>query len=158
MTVPKIRQRPLRLDGVRKFDVRTQFGALPWRIEDGQAEVLLVTGRKSRKWGIPKGWPLHRTTPAKAAAREAWEEAGAEGKTSRACLGIYSRMKKQGGGPPLPCVVAVFPVQVRRLADTWPESSQRRRKWFTLSKAAKKVRSPELKRMIRDFDPASLPA
>ena len=39
-------------------------------------EVLLVTTRQTRRWIIPKGWPIKGLKPPKSAAREAYEEAG----------------------------------------------------------------------------------
>ncbi|MEL7345614.1 MAG: NUDIX hydrolase, partial [Pseudomonadota bacterium] len=73
--------------------MRTQFGALCWRIKNGETRILLVTSRRTKRWILPKGWPLHGATPAKAATREAWEEAGARGKARPICLGIYSYLK-----------------------------------------------------------------
>ena len=60
--------------------MRVQYGALPYRFAaDGSLEVLIVTTRRTRRWIIPKGWPIHGLTPAKSAAREAFEEAGVRG-------------------------------------------------------------------------------
>ncbi|HEY3622474.1 MAG TPA: NUDIX domain-containing protein [Roseiarcus sp.] len=42
-------------------------------------EILLVTTRQSKRWIIPKGWPIKGLRPAKSAAREAFEEAGVRG-------------------------------------------------------------------------------
>ena len=48
-----------------------QVGALPFRVVDGRVEVLLVTSRETRRWLIPKGWPMKGKKPHKAAAQEA---------------------------------------------------------------------------------------
>ncbi len=151
MTDAKIKQRPLQLYGSRKSGVRTQFGALVWRREAGEIRILLIGGRRSRRWGIPKGWPQSGATPARAATREAWEEAGAVGKAAKTCIGVYSYLKKIDGRPPLPCVVAVFPMEAQSLSDTWPESGQRRRKWFRPEVAARKIRNPELRSIVLGF-------
>ena len=87
---------------------------------------------------------------------EAWEEAGVEGKASSACLGIFSYNKELGEGDLLPCVVAVFPVKVKKLVPVYPEAGDRRRKWFSLKKAAKKVDDPELGALLSGFDPSVL--
>jgi hypothetical protein len=50
----------------------------------------------------------------------------------------------------------VYPVQVRSLASAYPEVNQRRRKWFSLKKAASLATEPELARILRDFDPKHL--
>ena len=84
---------------------------------------------------------------------EAWEESGVKGKIKPICLGIYSYTKAPSGGPELPCVVAVFPVKVDRLSSSWPENKERKRRWFSLKKAASLVSEPELAAMLRKFDP-----
>lgn len=139
-------------------EMRTQLGALCWRMQDGQPEVLLVTSRDTGRWVIPKGWPMTGITAPAAAAREAWEEAGVEGRVDPLCLGYYSYEKvlgrrRKAGPDALPsviCLVAVYPVQVEQLQDVFPEMHQRRRKWFSPAKAARKVYERELQALLRD--------
>ena len=157
MSLAKIRQRPLRLGKSGKSDVRTQFGALCWRLHKDDLQVALVTSRRTRRWVIPKGWPMDGTTPAQSAAREAYEEAGLEGRLSDTCVGIYSYSKAMEGDEDLPCVVAVFPMKVKKELQSWPERGERKRKWFSLKKAAGMVDAPELRSILRDFDPQTLP-
>jgi len=155
VTLARFRQRPLRLGRAAKHDVRTQFGALPWRMGESGLEVLLITGRKSRRWGIPKGWPENGATPAESAALEAWGEAGARGEVAEASAGLYSYIKRTGRkGAGLPCVVSVFPLHVTALSDKWPESAARKRRWLPIAMAAAQVDNPELARILHDFDPA----
>ena len=55
----------------------TQFAALPWRIsEGGTRQIMLLTSRETRRWVIPKGWPMKKRKPAEVARQEAYEEAG----------------------------------------------------------------------------------
>ncbi len=136
----------------QKRDVRTQFGALCYRVVDDKTQVLLVTSRGTGRWILPKGWPEPGSTPAEAAVKEAWEEAGVIGRTRGNCIGLYSYIKRGDGGR-LPCVVAVFAVKVRSLRRDFPEAGQRSRKWFSRKKAAKLLHEPELRRMVLDFDP-----
>jgi 8-oxo-dGTP pyrophosphatase MutT (NUDIX family) len=143
---------PLHLGGTGKRDVRTQFAALPYRIARGRPEILLITSRETGRWIIPKGWPEHGLTASDSAAREAWEEAGIEGRVSDTCLGIYSYLKMLDRRDRMPIVVAVFPIQVRRLRDDYPEKGQRKRKWFSRKKAAARVEEPELGLMLKGFD------
>ena len=152
MNIPKLRQRPMHLSSSGKREVRTQFGALCWRVQKGELQVLLVSSRRSGRWILPKGWPMHGQTPADAAATEAWEEGGVRGKVTPVCLGIYSYDKIQRSAA-LPCVVAVFPIKVTRVAAKWPESAERRRRWVSRKKAASMVDEPELRLMIGEFDP-----
>lgn len=156
MTLSDVKQRKLDLSEGGKRGVRTQFGALCWRRRDGEVQVLLVTSRRGKRWIIPKGWPQHKTTPAKAAMTEAWEEAGVEGKVKPVCLGIYSYNKDLDSGPVTPCVVAVFPLRVKKLHASYPERKQRKRKWFPLKKAIEKVDEPELAALLSHFDPNRL--
>lgn len=156
MTIRQPKQQPVQLEDVTKRDVRTQFGAVCWRVKDGDVQILLITSRGSGRWIIPKGWPMDQATPAEAAQTEAWEEAGVEGKVAPVCLGIFSYSKELDPGEALPCVVAVFPVKVKELKKNYPERTARRRKWFSPRKAAKLVDEPELATMIKNFDPKAL--
>jgi len=157
MRIGKANLRPLRLGPSGKTAVRTQFGALCYRVRDDKVQVLLITSKNTGRWIVPKGWPIDGTSPAEAARTEAWEEAGVDGTVFGTCLGIYSYVKSGGGAPRLPCVVAVFPVRVARLATEFPEARKRKRKWFSLKKAAAAVGEPELRRLLQGFDPRDLP-
>jgi hypothetical protein len=53
-----------------KRALRVQYGALPYRFTPTAAlEILLVTTRRSKRWIIPKGWPIKGLRAAKSAAR-----------------------------------------------------------------------------------------
>ena len=149
-------QRPIRLPGARKKGLATQFGALCYRIRNDKLQVLLVTSRGSGRWIVPKGWPIDGMTPAETASREAFEEAGAEGRVSESCLGIYTYTKtarEKQPEAPRPLVVALFPLKVRRLHAIFPEHKQRRRRWASRKKAASLVDNAELAHLILSFDP-----
>ncbi|MGR3290869.1 MAG: NUDIX hydrolase, partial [Paracoccaceae bacterium] len=124
----KLKQQPIRFPAAGKREIRTQFGALCYRIRNDKVQVLIVTTRSGKNWIVPKGWPIDRATPAQAAAREAFEEAGVEGKITGNCLGIYSYVKEIGGDN-LPCIVALYPLKVKQIHASYPEKSQRKRKW-----------------------------
>ncbi len=132
--------------------VRTQLGALCYRIQGGELEFLLVTSRGSGRWVIPKGWPMRGQTPGAAALQEAWEEAGVIGKLSGDAVGIYSYTKRNDPDR-LPRIVAVFPIRVKRLARLFPERSERRRKWMSAEKAAARIEEPELRQILLSFEP-----
>ncbi len=152
MTLAKNRQQPIRVAGAAKRDVRTQFGALCYRIRDGKVQILLITSRGQGNWIIPKGWPMAEETPASAAATEALQEAGAIGVLSDQVVGFYSYTKSHEGDN-LPCVVAVFPLQVNKMLKDFPEKGERKRRWYDQKKAADMVSEPELRRIIKDFHP-----
>ncbi|MGG7646053.1 NUDIX hydrolase [Rhodovulum sp. YNF3179] len=156
VTLPRTPQFPVRTGGARKDEVRTQFAALCYRVRKGATEVLLITSRDTGRWVLPKGWPMDGVTPADAAAREAWEEAGVTGQVRHAVAGLYSYNKAMESDDDLPCIVAIFPLQVRKLARDFPERGLRKRKWFSPRKAAGKVREPELQEILSRFDASRL--
>ncbi|MEI6126820.1 MAG: histidine phosphatase family protein, partial [Pseudomonadota bacterium] len=82
----------------------------------------------------PKGIVEKDMTPALSAAKEAWEEAGVTGKLNVQCLGKF-QIRKWGDV----CDVEVFRLDVTKIADQWPESDKRSRKWFQLSDAINEV-------------------
>ncbi|MFQ1699096.1 NUDIX hydrolase [Loktanella agnita] len=152
MTKSSALQLPLKLRAGRKTDARAQFGALCWRERKGKIEICLITSRTRKRWIIPKGWPMHKQTPAEAAAAEAFEEAGLSGDSSDQCIGAYSYAKPLHGNV-APFIAMVYPVHVRNVHSTWPEQHQRRRKWFSQKKAVKKLSEPELKHIVANFRP-----
>ncbi|MFX0542586.1 NUDIX hydrolase [Roseovarius sp. S4756] len=145
---------PIELHDAHKSDVRTQFGALCYRIVRGKPEVLLVTSRGTKRWIVPKGWPMDGKTPAQSAAIEAWEEAGVRGRMYDRCLGLYSYRKTVEDGEDLPCVTMLYAMKVNEIATEYPEAHERRRKWLRPKKAAAMVDEADLAHLIRNFDPA----
>jgi 8-oxo-dGTP pyrophosphatase MutT (NUDIX family) len=121
-----------------------QVAALPVRrAKSGAFEILLVTSRNTGRWIIPKGWPSKRLKDHKAAAREAKEEAGVEGKIKRKAIGSYRYVKTEIG-PGDPVDVMVYLLSVRKEHKRWPEKKHRQRAWVALDSAAEKVQEPEL--------------
>ena len=148
-----IKQLPISLHGAQKHELRTQFAALCYRLRRGKVQILLVTSRGSKRWIVPKGWPMEAKTPAASALQEAWEEAGVTGRPDGTCLGVYTYAKELGPADEVPCLAMLYPVMVKSLAKRFPESGQRRRVWASRKKAARMVLEPELARLILDFDP-----
>jgi 8-oxo-dGTP pyrophosphatase MutT (NUDIX family) len=126
-----------------------QTGALPWRLaSDKRIEVLLVTGRRSKRWMIPKGWPMPGKTLAEAAEQEAFEEAGVRGTIDPTPIGTFRHVKTQIVFGEIEVDIVVHPLWVDREFPKWPELGQRKRKWFSAKEAAKKVHSSELSELI----------
>lgn len=136
------------LRGNKALKSYLQVGALCYRHSAKGMRILLVTSRETRRWIIPKGWPMKRRTPGQAAAREAYEEAGVKGVVSNRSIGLFTYRKDMGRGTRIHCTVRVFPLQVTELLKKFPEARQRKVRWFSPRKAAKKVREPELKALI----------
>lgn len=131
---------------------RTQYAALPWRRRaDGAVEVLLITSRESRRWVIPKGWPMKDKAPGPCAAQEAFEEAGVIGQTRRKALGKYHYDKRLNSGRLQHVRVQVFALEVAEERDIWPEMTQRDRHWVSPAEASALVDEPELKTLLARF-------
>lgn len=112
-------------------------------------EVLMVTSLGTRRWVLPKGWPMKGRTLAGAALREAWEEAGVVGTVTETPCGYFTYEKRRRGGLMLSCRVEVFRVEVSDLARDWPEKKRRKRAWLPVAEAAEAVSEPELQAMLR---------
>ena len=131
-------------------DVSQQYAALPWRQAQG-LEILLITSRETRRWVIPKGWPMPEKSPAESAAQEAYEEAGIRGKMSAQALGHYGYRKRLRGGAKKRFRVDVFAMEVTEVLDLWPEAHERARQWLSPQEALTLVEEPELAALIRTF-------
>jgi 8-oxo-dGTP pyrophosphatase MutT (NUDIX family) len=125
-----------------------QVAALPLRrSKEGALEILLVTSRTTGRWIIPKGWPSKRIKDHKAAAREARQEGGVKGKIKPKAIGSYRYVKTElGEGAPVD--VAVYLLSVRKESKRWPEKRERRRAWFDVLDAARRITEPELQLLI----------
>ncbi len=99
---------------------------------------------------IPKGWRKRRLDASKAAAREAFEEAGIVGRVGNKAIGTYTYWKR------LPrrferVKVKVFPLEVQEYREEWPEKGQRQMAWLSTEDAALLVDEPDLSQLIRSF-------
>jgi len=137
---------------LRSAEPGVQYAALPYRLGDaGEAEILLITSRETRRWVIPKGWPMKGRKPHQAAAIEARQEAGVTGRIEKAALGAYDYVKRLKNGAPLDCTVEVFPLKVSNQRLHWREKGQRIAHWFGAVEAADLVDEPSLRELILDF-------
>ena len=129
-----------------------QTGALPWRLSKRRRpEVLLVTGRRSGRWMIPKGWPMAGKSLAESAAQEAFEEAGIKGKVDPQPIGTFRHVKQHLLFGRIEVDIHVHPLAVKRELGDWPERGERSRKWFGVDEAAQRVDSAELGSLIIAF-------
>ena len=120
-----------------------QSGVVPLRIVGGRPRVLLVTSNGGKRWIVPKGIVEEHLSPARSAAKEAWEEAGVKGVISRRMIGRYET-EKWGGV----CTVRVYLLAVTEVAREWPEAHVRRRRWLSPERAAALVAEPGLKALV----------
>lgn len=133
-----------------ELEPRRQVGALPFRrLPEGEMLIFLITSRETRRWVIPKGWPMKGRKPYEAAAREAYEEAGLVGHIGRRPLGLYLYEKRLKSRDSVLCQVKVFPLEVRKQLRNWPEQGEREGRWFQPSEAAEAVVEAGLAGIIR---------
>jgi 8-oxo-dGTP pyrophosphatase MutT (NUDIX family) len=133
---------------------RDQCASLPWRRNaDGAVEVLLISSRETRRWVIPKGWPMKGMSSAKTAAIEAFEEAGVVGSVKAKPAGVYHYGKRLKSGRIQHVRVAVHALKVAEERASWPEQLQREKRWMAPAEAAALVDEPELKLLLQNFSP-----
>jgi 8-oxo-dGTP pyrophosphatase MutT (NUDIX family) len=136
-----------------KLAARLQYGALTYRkAKISGIEILLMTSRQTKRWIIPKGWPIKGLKPCESAAQEAYEEAGVRGDIGRRPIGKYTYDKRLE--PPskvVPCEVQVYALRVRRQEKAWPESGQREIRWLQPHDAIAMVDDEGLATLIERF-------
>lgn len=129
-----------------------QVAAIPVRRDSlNRLRVLLVTSRDTGRWVVPKGWPWPKVPDHKAAAGEAWEEAGVRGSISSRQFGSYT-YEKRLETKSRRVEVTAYLLEVEELLPVWPEVSQRRRRWFSPQMAALLVDEPDLKRLLLSLE------
>lgn len=126
-----------------------QVAALCIRGEGKETELLLVHSLDSKRWIIPKGWPMRGKTLAEAAAIEAWEEAGVRGEILPEAIGSFAYQKRRASGVPQPCQAQVYCLRVTFTASSFPESELRNPQWFSLDEALERISEPDLKALIQ---------
>ena len=128
---------------------RAQIAALPYRFDaEGKPSVMLVTSRETRRWIVPKGWPMKKKRAFEAAEVEAFEEAGVRGSIGKRPLGRYHYLKRLSTGRSVECSVEVFPLRVKADLQEWPEREERVTGWFSPEVAASLVEEPELAALL----------
>lgn len=120
-----------------------QSGVIPYRVNNGRIEILLITSRDRRHWVIPKGGIPNGMSPPDSAAKEAWEEAGVIGQVDVKKLGSYKYRKR---GKIYQVHMYLMPVEM--VCEEYPEVGKRQRQWLEVTKAVRLVKKASLKRMI----------
>jgi len=137
--------------GKPKTRDHVQFAALPFRYgENGRPQIMLLTSRETRRWVIPKGWPMRGRKPREVAAQEAFEEAGLLGTiVGKRPIGSYHYEKQLSPHHGALCEVTVFLFLVERQLEDWPEKAERETRWFELSDAYALVDEGGLAEILR---------
>lgn len=132
-----------------KPKTKKQVAALPVRLDAaGRTRVMLVTSRDTKRFIVPKGWPMKGYKDYRAAAIEAQEEAGLIGRVGKKPIGSYTYWKRRPDHFEL-CRVKVFILEVERQLPAWREKDQRQGAWFLVDDAADLVDDAGLVTILR---------
>ena len=118
---------------------------------------MLLTSRETKRWVIPKGWPMKGKSKWRAAALEALEEAGIVGRVRKKPVGSFLYFKRQRAHFDL-CRVEVFILDYERQVGSYREKGQREIRWFPLGEAAELVDDPGLAALINGLTAKTLSA
>ena len=130
--------------------ITRQAGALAWREQNGEIEVVIVTSRRTGRWVFPKGGIDPGMTEAMTAANELQEEAGVIGVPDEVPIGTYRTAKIR---PPLIWTVeiALYPIRITEVLTEWLESGKRERRFVTMDEAEQLLSEPEMAALARSF-------
>lgn len=122
-----------------------QSGVIPYRMSGGGLEVLIISTRKQKRWGVPKGIHDPGLTAQESAGKEAYEEGGVLGEVHDELIGDYT-YPKWGAH----CHVKVYPMKVTKELpeDQWLES-HRGRRWVTIEQAIEIVDKEDVGDLIQ---------
>jgi 8-oxo-dGTP pyrophosphatase MutT (NUDIX family) len=136
---------------VRKGKTIRQVAVLPYRERNGGLEILLLTSRQTRRFVIPKGWPMKGKSDWEAAAVEARQEAGLVGLVDDQSHGSYSYWKRLKTIF-VPVTVTVYGLRVTEELKEFREEGERERAWVNPTQAKMLVDEPHLISLIEDFE------
>ncbi|MFW2542533.1 NUDIX hydrolase [Primorskyibacter sp. 2E107] len=129
-----------------------QVAALCYQRTGSDLRILLITSRETKRWILPKGWPMSGRDAGGAARQEAWEEAGVRpAETPSFLVGAYRYPKVTNGGVPVDTAVDVYAIEVAGLEEDFPEASERTRVWISPEDAADRVNEEGLATLLRGF-------
>jgi 8-oxo-dGTP pyrophosphatase MutT (NUDIX family) len=137
------------------FPALRQVGALVVRFVNDRTEMLLLTSRETKRWVIPKGWPMKGMHNWAAAAQEAREEAGILGRMHKKPIGGFLYFKRRNAQFDL-CRVEVYVLEYEKVLAHYREKGQREARWFSIDEAAEHVEEPGLMELLRGLDAGSL--
>lgn len=120
-----------------------QSAVIPYRIINGTVEILLITSIRKKRWIVPKGFIEFNLSAFESAKKEAYEEAGVLGTNETVELGTFN-INKYGGE----LSIKVYSMEVVEEHEDYPEKNLRKRKWFQVKEAEKKISFPEIGELI----------
>ncbi len=125
----------------------TQSAIIPYRCENGELQILLITSISKKKWIIPKGFIEFNLSAFESAKKEAFEEAGVIGTNETIELGSFT-IEKYGGRTN----IVVYSMEVEKFKDDYPEKNLRKRKWYSVDEAMETISIPEVAEMIKNLN------
>ena len=126
-----------------KVKAKSKWGVIPFQVDtSGKVRVLIISTRR-KNWSFPKGNLIPKIGPQRTALLEAYEEAGIDGSL---------------GAKPLLCSIGriciyLFPMEVTKFYDDWPESDFRKRKWIQVNQAKEMLHHREMRKILKNFFP-----
>jgi 8-oxo-dGTP pyrophosphatase MutT (NUDIX family) len=134
-----------------KGETIRQVAAIPYRLDErGELQVMLVTSRETKRFIVPKGWPMKGKSGRKAATIEAEEEAGVTGTALSTPAGTYFYWKRLSNRF-VRVKVVVYLLEVREERANWRERKARQRAWLSPAEAALLIDEPELSTLVRNL-------
>jgi 8-oxo-dGTP pyrophosphatase MutT (NUDIX family) len=126
--------------------VLLEAGVLAYRCQKhGEPEILLVSKKRSKKWGIPKGRVESHLSFGECAAKEAFEEAGVTGYISANSVAMFRARKRTVNELSHQIIeVWVYLFEVIETRCRWPEMHKREIRWVSCQVAAQQLREPVL--------------
>lgn len=140
------------LFGMFRRPARLQIAALCRRERDGKKEVLLITSKSTRRWILPKGWPILNHNAHRTAAIEAFEEAGVIGTARTKPFATFRSHKGGEAGLKIRTEVLVFLVDVESTTTEYPEYGKRDVRWVSIDDAIKMTDDPGLAEVLNKLN------
>ena len=130
-----------------------QSCVIPYRISNGNIELLLITSIKKQRWISPKGFIEFNLSAFESAKKEAYEEAGVIGENETVELGSFNLKKKNQSSH-----VKIFSMEVTKELKDYPEKNLRKRKWFSVADALGNIENSDIKNFIHKLENKIKPA
>lgn len=108
-------------------------------------KICLITSSSGKRWVIPKGRLEPGKTIGEIALQEAWEEAGLVGILHPHPVGSY--LYEKCGDT---YHVTVLLMEVTAIAEDWPESRLRERRWLGSAQALTQIADPGLRTVLQN--------
>ena len=131
---------------LRDGQMLIEAGVLAFRCrKNGEPEILLISRRRSKKWGIPKGRVEPHLNFSELAAQEAFEEAGVVGYVTPNAVGMFRERRRSKTELNRQSIkVWIYLFKIVKTLRKWPEMQKRQTRWASCEIAAQQFREPVL--------------